>query len=103
MAGSFVIHQWRILSTVKKIILDRRGESLFVVRYGLLGHFERAIETPIEIMRGVTTATKLGGNMIYGGNVYGFTGKSFWFHKDGIVNKEIFEAAVSGRKITILD
>lgn len=38
-------------------------------------------------MKGVTSATKYGGNMIYGGGIYGFASKSFWFHSSGIINK----------------
>lgn len=47
MISSFIVHQWRISATLKKVILDKQALKIQLIRYGALGHFERVIEAPI--------------------------------------------------------
>lgn len=54
-------------------------------------------------MRGITKVTRLGGIMIRGGGIYGYKEQSFFFQQSGVVNTKIFEQAIKGKQIKIID
>lgn len=71
--------------------------------FGLGAYDTHDAEIPIYLSKGVGKASLLGGFAIKAGGKYGFQECSYNFQTKSIVDKEIFDAAIAGKRITYVN
>lgn len=72
MIVPFLIFQYRMAKTLKRLILDKQGENVIITRYQLGGFAEETTKAKVQVLRGISKAFTFGGSVIKGGGIYGF-------------------------------
>lgn len=102
--GSFIVYQRRILKTLKKVTLDSKGNKLNISTFNLLGRGETIVQAPVEIMTGVSRATRFGGYILKGGGKSSlYKEMKFWLSKQYVTDQNTFEYVAQGRSPKIVD
>jgi hypothetical protein len=101
MSIPFLIFQFRTAKTLKRLVLDGKGENVVLSRFSLGGFGEERTQTKVEVLKGIGKAFVFGGSVIKGGGVYGLEERNYWFQSKFIREPFTFEEVAQGNRIKI--
>ena len=87
MVIPFLIFQFRMTKTLKRLVLDKQGENIITRRYQLGVFADETTKAKVQVLRGISKAFAFGGSVIRGGGIYGLEERNYWFQAN-ILGKE---------------